>query len=142
MLRTHLCRSEKEMIDFAAGLARTLQGGEVFALTGNLGCGKTTFVKGLALGLQSTAIVTSPTFNLVHRYTGRKLTLIHYDLYRLKKFEEIEALDLEMALQGENVVAIEWPKLVETILPKSRTRWINFEETNSSERKMVISLDS
>ena len=138
MQQTHLCHSEKEMIGFATDLAKALCGGEVFALTGNLGCGKTTFVKGLALGLQSSAIVTSPTFNLVHRYAGGKLVLIHYDLYRLKKLEEIEALDLETALQEKNVIAIEWPQLVKSILPKNRTRWIHFEETISSERKVII----
>ena len=139
MQQTHLCRSEKEMIDFAAGLARTLQGGEVFALVGNLGCGKTIFVKGLALGLQSSAVVTSPTFNLVHRYAGKELMLIHYDLYRLKEFKEIEALDLETALQEKNVIAIEWPQLVEPILPSQQTRWIRFQEVNNFSRVVIVS---
>jgi len=136
------------MIEFAAGMARTLRGGEVFALVGELGTGKTTFVKGLALGLQCPSIVTSPTFNLVHRYPDGRLTLIHYDLYRLKKFQEIEALDLETELhlsQGDsalkdqkNVIAIEWPQLVQSILPADRTRWIEFQELSDFNRSLTI----
>ena len=140
MKETHRCRSEKETMDLAAGMARKLKGGEVFALAGDLGCGKTTFVKGLALGLQSPTTVTSPTFNLVHRYVGKQQTLIHYDLYRLKKIGEIEALDLETELHGGNILAIEWPQLVASILPEKRTRWIEFREVNDTEREVTISL--
>ena len=134
----HICRSETEMITLGSILSQTLQGGEVFALTGDLGLGKTTFVKGLALGLQSTVTPTSPTFNLVHRYSGGRLLLIHYDLYRLKKLQEVEALDLETELQGPHVIAIEWPALVKSILPVDRTRWIEFSEVNDSERRVTL----
>ncbi len=126
-------------MSFAASLACGLKGGEVFALTGDLGLGKTTFVKGLAQGLGSPSTVTSPTFNLVHRYKGGRLTLVHYDLYRLKKPGELEALDLETELQTQHVLAIEWPTLANPILPKNRTRWILFEESGDTERKLTIS---
>jgi len=138
MKQTHVCCSEKEMIELAAGIARTLRGGEVFALVGELGSGKTTFVKGLALGLKIPVTATSPTFNLVHRYTGGRLPLIHYDLFRLKKLAEIEALDLETELQQKNVIAIEWPQIVKPILPADRTRWIEFQETRDLARTVVI----
>lgn len=126
------------MIERAADIARTLKGGEVFALMGDLGLGKTTFVKGLALGLKSQAIVTSPTFNLVHRYPGKKLQLVHYDLYRLKKFEEIEAIDLETELQSNHIIAIEWPQLVQNILPAKRTYWVEFQEISETKRKVSM----
>ncbi len=126
------------MIEFAAGIARALKGGEILALEGDLGSGKTTFVKGLALGLQISAAVTSPTFNLVHRYTGGRLTLIHYDLYRLKKLAEIEAIELETELQQKNVIAIEWPQLVKSILPTDRTQWIEFGEMSDSSGARTI----
>jgi tRNA threonylcarbamoyladenosine biosynthesis protein TsaE len=131
--------TEEEMIAVAAKQASHLKGGEIFALTGDLGAGKTTFVKGLVRGLGSASIPTSPTFNLVHRYPCKNFSVIHYDLYRLKKFEEIEALDLEDQIQeNTSVIAIEWPKLVESVLPKERTRWITFEETPDGKRKIKI----
>ncbi len=135
---THLCHSEKETIEFAKRLAEKLEGGEVFALSGDLGCGKTTFVKGLVLGLQSRAIVTSPTFNLVHRYLDGRLSVIHYDLYRLKKFAETESLDLEVELEEKKVVVIEWPQFVKSILPPLRTHWIEFQEVGPAERLIQI----
>ena len=134
-----ICHSEKETMETAATIARTLKGGEIFALIGELGCGKTTFVKGLALGLQITSTITSPTFNLVHRYSGGRLTLVHFDLYRLKRFEELEALDLELELRKENVIAIEWPQLADPILPVKQTRRVEFQEVGSSARRITIS---
>lgn len=116
-------------MNLAADAAHLAQGGEVFALYGELGAGKTTFVKGLAAGLGFQQPVTSPTFNLVHYYRGGRLDLVHYDLYRLKRLEEVEALDLEQELSQENVLAIEWPKLVEPLLPDSRTYRVVFAET-------------
>lgn len=138
MNKTHLCRSQKETIEFAKHFTETLKGGEIFALSGDLGCGKTTFVKGLAIGLKSKTTVTSPTFNLVHRYLDGRLSLIHYDLYRLKKIEEIESLDLETELQGNNVIAIEWPQLIRSILPSNRTYWIEFQDTAPDERLIKL----
>jgi tRNA threonylcarbamoyladenosine biosynthesis protein TsaE len=132
------CRSEAETIEFAVSLAGSLAGDEVFALVGELGCGKTTFVKGLARGLGIPVAVTSPTFTLVHHYRGGRLPLVHYDLYRLKKFAEIEALELEEELGGRSVVAIEWPQLVQSILPPERTRWIHFEERDPSEWLITV----
>lgn len=139
MPTTHTLTSPEELIHLASELAAELQGGEVFALDGDLGLGKTTFVKGLAQGLGSAAIVTSPTFNLVHRYSDGRLSLIHYDLYRLKKLTEIEALDLDAELETNHILAIEWPQLIAAILPQTRTRWVKFEEINASERKVTIS---
>ena len=138
MKETHLCRSAKETMEFAAHMAGSFKGGEVFALMGELGSGKTTFVKGIAQGLQSPAIVTSPTFNLAHRYPGGRLLLIHYDLYRLKKLAEVEALDLETELQGSNVIVIEWPQLAKSILPIHRTHWIEFQEADDNQRKLIV----
>ena len=138
MKESYICSSEKELIEFAAAIGCKLCGKEVFALVGDLGLGKTTFVKGLAKGLGSPAHVTSPTFNLVHRYLGGRLPLFHYDLYRLKKLEEIEALDLEAELEGHGVIAIEWPQLVQKILPPERTYWVHFEEINPSSRQLAI----
>ncbi len=136
MKQSHICASDQETRALAESLAKNLRGGEIFALIGDLGGGKTTFVKGLAAGLGSPSTVTSPTFNLVHRYPGR-IQVIHYDLYRLKKLQEIEELDLEIEMQTPSILAIEWPQLVETILPIHRTWRVEFEEVPEG-RKITI----
>jgi len=135
------CYSENELIEFASDIARSLKGGEVFALVGELGCGKTTFVKGLALGLGIGTTVTSPTFNLVHRYTGGRLALVHFDLYRLESPSEIEALDLDSELDGLGVIAIEWPQAAALFLPQARTRWVRFREEGESGRSITLSTE-
>jgi tRNA threonylcarbamoyladenosine biosynthesis protein TsaE len=138
MTEQFIC-SEEEMSALGIKVASQLKGGEIFALTGDLGAGKTTFVKSLVYALGSSSTATSPTFNLVHRYPCKNFSVIHYDLYRLKKFGEIEALDLEDQIQeNKSVIAIEWPKLVESVLPKDRTRWVTFEEMPDGKRKIVF----
>jgi tRNA threonylcarbamoyladenosine biosynthesis protein TsaE len=108
MQRHLISRSEADTRALASALARELGPGSVLLLSGDLGAGKTAFVKGLAQGVGLDADdVTSPTFTLVHEYRGGRLPLIHVDLYRLERaaFDEI-GLDSELADSG--VVAIEW----------------------------------
>lgn len=101
-------RSEAETRAIAAALAPTLAPGAVILLSGDLGAGKTAFVRGLAEGLAlDPDEVTSPTFTLVHEYRGGRLPLIHVDLYRLDRAELDEVgLDQDLAIQG--VTAVEW----------------------------------
>jgi tRNA threonylcarbamoyladenosine biosynthesis protein TsaE len=106
-----LCSSsEEETRAIAARLARNLRPGSVLLLSGDLGAGKTAFVRGLAEGLGLSADeVTSPTFTLVHEYRGGRLPLVHVDLYRLDSADLAEiGLDDDLAAAG--VVAVEWPE--------------------------------
>lgn len=105
---THLTASADETRAVARTLAATLAPGAVVLLHGDLGAGKTVFVKGLAEGLGLDAgEVTSPTFTLVHEYRGGRLPLVHLDLYRLDRTELDEVgLDPDLAAQG--VVVVEW----------------------------------
>jgi tRNA threonylcarbamoyladenosine biosynthesis protein TsaE len=100
--------SEEETAAIARRLAPTLSAGDAVLLYGDLGAGKTAFVRGLAEGLRiDPAQVTSPTFTLVNEYRGGRLTLVHADLYRLDDAREIDDLGLdEIAATG--VLAIEW----------------------------------
>ena len=102
-------RSEQETVALGRQLADTLGPGSVVVLSGDLGAGKTVFVKGIAEGLGlNPRKVTSPTFTLVQEYRGGRLPLYHVDLYRLRSIE-VDDLGLEeMAWEG-GVVAIEWP---------------------------------
>jgi tRNA threonylcarbamoyladenosine biosynthesis protein TsaE len=81
----------------------------VLALTGNLGSGKTAFVQGLARGLEvpDKYYITSPTFTLINEYPGR-CDLVHVDLYRLEKIDDLEDIGLDEMLHGRSVIAIEW----------------------------------
>lgn len=119
-------------------IGRALEGGEVFALEGELGSGKTTFVRGLARGLGFAGPVTSPTFNLVHRYAGGRLALAHLDLYRLKGPGELAALDLDGMVESGAVVAVEWPRLAEGALPAGRTRRVRFEDAGHAQRRVTF----
>jgi tRNA threonylcarbamoyladenosine biosynthesis protein TsaE len=108
-MMTRITHSEAETAAAGRELASTLEAGAVVLLYGDLGAGKTAFVRGIAEGLGiSPADVTSPTFTLVQEYRGGRLRLYHADLYRLRSIE-VDDLGLdEMTLEG-GVVAIEWP---------------------------------
>lgn len=105
---THSSNSEADTRAIAAALAPSLSPGSVVLLSGDLGAGKTAFVRGLAAGLGiDPDEVTSPTFTLVHEYRGGRLPLIHVDLYRLDRAELDEiGLDPDLAVVG--VTAVEW----------------------------------
>ena len=100
--------SEAETRAIAAALAPSLEPGAVILLSGDLGAGKTAFVRGLAEGLGlDPDDVTSPTFTLVHEYRGGRLPLIHVDLYRLDH-AELEEIGLDQDLAARGVIAVEW----------------------------------
>jgi tRNA threonylcarbamoyladenosine biosynthesis protein TsaE len=100
----------------AARLARVARPGDVVALYGDLGAGKTCFVQGFAAGLGVAGAVTSPTFIMIAEHAGR-LRLYHVDLYRTERLEEIRALGLEELLDGDGVTLVEWAEKAEPLLP-------------------------
>ncbi len=103
-----LSKSVKDTYEIAAKLAQELTGGEIILLDGDLGAGKTTFVKGLALALGVKDVVTSPTFTLFNQYEGTKLSLYHFDLYRLEEGEADELGFDEYIGDPQAVTCIEW----------------------------------
>ena len=108
MITTITTSSETETANVGRDLAATLSAGDVVLLFGDLGAGKTAFVRGLAegLGVQRDD-VSSPTFTLIHEYRGGRLALLHVDLYRLNDAREIDDLGVDELGSG-GVVAIEW----------------------------------
>ena len=121
MNKVELTRSEDETQTVARTLAGTLNAGDVVLLSGNLGAGKTAFVRGLAAGLGIDAgEVSSPTFTLIHEYRGGRLTLYHVDLYRLDSAATND-LGLEEMGVGDGVLAIEWPERLSHALPGAMT---------------------
>ena len=109
---TQTSTSERHTRQIAAAFAATLQPGAVLLLSGDLGAGKTAFVKGLAEGLGiSSDEVTSPTFTLVHEYRGGRLPLIHVDLYRLER-ADLDEIGLDQDLADRGVIAVEWAERI------------------------------
>ncbi len=111
--------SEADTRAFAARFAATLQPGAVLLLSGDLGAGKTAFVRGLAEGLGiDPADVTSPTFTLVHEHRQGRLPLVHVDLYRLNE-ADLDELGMDADLAEQGVLAIEWAERLSRGLPGS-----------------------
>src|SRR2546425_3609147 len=106
-------------------LGRTLGPGDVVALTGELGAGKTCFVQGIARGVGVTTRPTSPTFVLVNEYRGR-LPVHHVDAYRTNSVTELADLGLEEMIDGDAVTVIEWAEKAGPLLPK-RTIHVHIE---------------
>jgi tRNA threonylcarbamoyladenosine biosynthesis protein TsaE len=105
--------------------AAQLRRGDVLALCGNLGAGKTHFVKGLADALGTNTAVTSPTFTLIHEYLGGRLPLYHFDFYRLEDEDEALKIGLDEYLDGDGICVIEWADKFPGLLPP-HTRWFRF----------------
>ncbi len=103
--------------DHGARWAEGCRGGEVFALYGDLGSGKTQLVKGFARGMGYDGDVTSPTYTLIQEYVGGRLPIYHLDLYRLEALEDALRLGVEDYLPADGVTLVEWPQLIETLLP-------------------------
>jgi tRNA threonylcarbamoyladenosine biosynthesis protein TsaE len=108
---------------FGEGWAAGLVGGEIFALHGVLGAGKTQLAKGLARGLGFRGDVTSPSFTIVHEYRGGRLPMYHLDLYRIRNEKEAIDIGIEEYLPGDGVTVIEWAERIPSILPPRTQHW-------------------
>jgi tRNA threonylcarbamoyladenosine biosynthesis protein TsaE len=111
-------RSAAETRALAAAVATLLEPGDVVALAGDLGAGKTTFVQGSAATLGVTEPVVSPTFTLVREYEGT-VPVTHVDVYRLNRLQDVLDLGFEDYLDGRSVVFVEWGDVIEGLLPES-----------------------
>ncbi len=125
MTNTILTHSESETRAFAMSFATQLQRGDVLALTGELGAGKTQFVKGVCEAFGVREHIASPTFVILNRYSGRdrhgrELLLFHLDLYRVKSLEEVYDIGFEEFFYGDDVVMIEWAEMLHDLLPARR----------------------
>lgn len=137
-MKKYLTESPRETQECARKFARTLKAGDVLALHGDLGTGKTCFVQGLAQGLGVSDVVSSPTYLILHEYAG-ELPLYHMDLYRLKTPREVLAFGFEEYLSAEGVLAIEWPEISLPFLPENTCR-ISFE-CGEEENQRIIKID-
>jgi len=130
-------RSLLETLEFGGRLAQELQPGDVIALSGELGAGKTALVKGIARGLGIAVEVTSPTFTLIHEYGGGRLALYHIDLYRIDSVPQALAIGIEDYLNGTGVTVIEWAERIASLLPPHSTR-IRIESLGENTRRIEV----
>lgn len=120
-MRRFTTNSAAETERVGARLARRLKGGDVAAVYGGLGAGKTVFVRGIAAGLGITDEVSSPTFALVHEYGGEPL-LAHFDMYRVEGWEDLYSTGFFDYLDRGGVLAVEWAENIEAALPENTVR--------------------
>lgn len=114
---TFLSCSVKETIDFAKKLSRLLKKGDLLGLFGDLGSGKTTFIKGLAQGLGFKNKINSPSFVILKIYK-RKISFYHFDLYRLRSLKELEDIGYQDFITDSGICVIEWAQKAKELLPK------------------------
>lgn len=129
--------SPEETIAFGKEFASELTGGDVVCLYGELGAGKTHFVKGMAEGLGiDQNEVHSPTFTLIHEYVGEP-PLYHFDCYRMESTQEALEIGAEEYFYGDGICVIEWPERIESLIPPEAI-WITIEAPDKNTRKFVI----
>jgi len=133
---TFISNSPAETEAFGRRLAEGESAGSVLALKGELGSGKTQFVKGVVAGLGSKAPATSPTFTIVHEYAGGRLPVYHFDFFRLHDYQSVARLGLDDYFFGDGVSVIEWADRFPELIP-DHARWISFEIKSENARKIT-----
>jgi tRNA threonylcarbamoyladenosine biosynthesis protein TsaE len=133
---TFISNSADETESFGRQFARNVKAGDVLALTGDLGSGKTQFVKGLAAALGVTTPATSPTFTLIHEYPGGRLPVYHFDFFRVEDAQAAERLGLDEYFFGDGVSVIEWADRFPDLVPQN-ARWISFETKSETQRAIT-----
>ena len=128
-----ISKSERETMEFAKEYAKTLSAGDVVLLEGEMGAGKTVFVKGLAEGLGIDEEITSPTYAYMNDYGG---VLYHYDCYRLKSGAQAEALGLCDYFYAGGVCVIEWAQNIADVLPRN-CKTVRIVKKGENEREIM-----
>jgi len=137
-MATTISHSAEETMACGRAHAAPLRRGDVLALCGDLGAGKTHFVKGVAAALGTDAAVTSPTFTLIHEYLGGRLPLYHFDFYRLEDEDEALKIGLDEYLDGDGICVIEWADKFPDLLP-AHTQWFRFTHRPDGARDIAHS---
>jgi tRNA threonylcarbamoyladenosine biosynthesis protein TsaE len=136
-MTTHLA-SPEDTLAWGSQLAETLKAGDVIALCGQLGAGKTHVVKGLLAGLGSNEEATSPTFSLVHEYQRARLPVFHFDFYRLEREADLLNIGWDEYLDEPGVVVVEWADLFPALMPP-HTQWFRLEALPEGGRRVTRS---
>ncbi len=132
--------SAEETFEIGKNIGKQVKPGDVYALLGDLGVGKTVFTQGFAQGLEIEETVCSPTFTIVQVYEEGRIPFYHFDVYRVGDVEEMYEVGYEDYVYGEGVSLIEWANLIEDILPNNRREIIIEKdlEKGFDYRKIII----
>ena len=134
-MRKLILKNEEETRAFGLELGASLRKGDIVALIGDLGTGKTALTKYIAEGLGIRETITSPTFTIVQEYRQGRLPLYHFDVYRIGDPEEMYELGYEEYFYGDGVCVIEWADLIEELLPEY-TKVIRIEYVKNQEERI------
>ena len=137
MEKVFVSNSAEETMELGRKLANTAKSGTVFCLTGDLGAGKTTLVRGVAQGLGITSIVQSPTFNIMKIYFDGAKPLIHIDAYRLADVNTDIGLDEYIGYET-GLTVIEWPQFINELIPDDAIE-VNITNLGDTKRQIIIS---
>ena len=132
-----LSESPAQTESFAEAFAHRLKPGDVLAFRGGMGAGKTAFVRGLAKGLGCRGEVSSPTFALVHEYSG-PVPLYHFDMYRINSIEDLYSTGYFDYLDAGGILAVEWSENIDSVL-EDGTIYVTLEPTAENTRRITIS---
>jgi tRNA threonylcarbamoyladenosine biosynthesis protein TsaE len=132
---TYVSKSEADTESFGQRLAEKLNGNAVIALDGDLGAGKTVLARGIARGLGVPGDILSPTFTLLRTYEGR-LSLNHFDVYRISDEDELTEIGFEDVIYGGGVSVVEWAQKIPRLLPASKIS-ILLQRTDKEEERMI-----
>ncbi|MFR0880534.1 MAG: tRNA (adenosine(37)-N6)-threonylcarbamoyltransferase complex ATPase subunit type 1 TsaE [Oscillospiraceae bacterium] len=135
-----ITHSAEETIEFAKEIGSRLKKGDIVAYTGGLGAGKTTFTRGLAMGLGMDDNVTSPTFSLVNEYHSKDISLYHFDMYRIMGADDLETTGFYDYSTDDSVFAIEWSENISEELPDNAVI-INIERIDDNTRRITVKGD-
>ena len=134
---------DNETIELGYRIGKNCKGGEIVALCGDLGAGKTCFVKGIGKGLNiEDRVINSPTFLICQSYTSGRLPLFHFDLYRLSDFSEIEDIGWYDYLNSDSVIVIEWAEKIREYLISDNVLWVTINIISENIREFVISANN
>lgn len=131
-----ISKSFEETLDWGKKIGKELKAGDIVALHGDLGAGKTSLTKGVALALGITEDVTSPTYTIVSEYDGR-LPLYHMDMYRIDGIEEFEMLGVDDLIFGSGVSLIEWSERIAEYLPDD-CKAVTIKILENGDRKIIL----
>jgi tRNA threonylcarbamoyladenosine biosynthesis protein TsaE len=135
-----ITKNPEETIEFGKDIAKKLKNGDVVALYGDLGSGKTQVVKGICSALGVADTVNSPTFIIVNEYTSQSdIKIYHLDLYRMKSEDDVINIGIDDYLKNRGILLIEWPEHIERLLP-SGTIKVHLAHTNECETCRYIKL--